>query len=118
MRVRPNTEARAEAEGLLVTFGAAAGVALDRDIVIDWPVAGLEPGTTLDMARPASGHPHHGTAHGLLTASLAAIRRDGRGTTMTDNAKQTIATVIPTLRYRDAPAAIEWLCRAFGSAMG
>jgi uncharacterized glyoxalase superfamily protein PhnB len=23
-------------------------------------------------------------------------------------------TVIPALRYRDAPAAIEWLCRAFG----
>ena len=22
--------------------------------------------------------------------------------------------VIPCLRYRDAPAAIEWLCRAFG----
>jgi len=24
------------------------------------------------------------------------------------------ATVIPTLRYRDAAAAVEWLCRAFG----
>ena len=23
-------------------------------------------------------------------------------------------TVVPCLRYRDAPAAIEWLCRAFG----
>ena len=23
-------------------------------------------------------------------------------------------SVIPTMRYRDAPAAIEWLCRAFG----
>lgn len=23
-------------------------------------------------------------------------------------------TVIPTLKYRDAPAAIDWLCRAFG----
>jgi uncharacterized glyoxalase superfamily protein PhnB len=29
-------------------------------------------------------------------------------------AKKTIATVIPVLRYRDAPAAIEWLCRTFG----
>jgi hypothetical protein len=29
-------------------------------------------------------------------------------------AKNTRATVIPCLRYRDAPAAIEWLCRAFG----
>jgi uncharacterized glyoxalase superfamily protein PhnB len=29
-------------------------------------------------------------------------------------AKDTKATVIPVLRYRDAPAAIEWLCRTFG----
>jgi uncharacterized glyoxalase superfamily protein PhnB len=28
--------------------------------------------------------------------------------------KSTRATVIPCLRYRDAPAAIAWLCRAFG----
>lgn len=24
------------------------------------------------------------------------------------------ATIIPTMKYRDAPAAIDWLCRAFG----
>ncbi|MCE8032266.1 MAG: VOC family protein [Halomonas sp.] len=30
------------------------------------------------------------------------------------DAKNTRATVIPCLRYRDAPAAIEWLCQAFG----
>src|SRR5262245_1747233 len=29
-------------------------------------------------------------------------------------AKNTTSTIIPCLRYRDAPAAIEWLCRAFG----
>jgi uncharacterized glyoxalase superfamily protein PhnB len=29
-------------------------------------------------------------------------------------AKNTRATVIPCLRYHDAPAAIEWLCKAFG----
>ena len=29
-------------------------------------------------------------------------------------AKQTVATVIPALQYQDAPAAIEFLCRAFG----
>ena len=29
-------------------------------------------------------------------------------------AKATRATVIPCLRYRDAPAAITWLCSAFG----
>ncbi len=31
---------------------------------------------------------------------------------MADNAKHT--TVIPTLRYKDAAVAIEWLCEAFG----
>ncbi|HYV37638.1 MAG TPA: VOC family protein [Gemmataceae bacterium] len=29
-------------------------------------------------------------------------------------AKNCKATVIPCLRYRNAPAAIDWLCRAFG----
>lgn len=29
-------------------------------------------------------------------------------------AQKNAATVIPTLRYRDAAAVIEWLCRAFG----
>ena len=29
-------------------------------------------------------------------------------------AKDTVATVISCLRYRDAPAAIDWLQRAFG----
>ena len=33
---------------------------------------------------------------------------------MSTFAKSTTATVIPCLRYRDAPAAIEWLCRVFG----
>jgi uncharacterized glyoxalase superfamily protein PhnB len=28
--------------------------------------------------------------------------------------KSTTATVIPCLRYRDAPAAIDWLCNTFG----
>ena len=33
---------------------------------------------------------------------------------MPNLAKNTKATLIPCLRYRDAPAAIEWLCQAFG----
>lgn len=33
---------------------------------------------------------------------------------MSSKAKKTTANIIPALRYRDAPAAIEWLCRAFG----
>ncbi len=30
------------------------------------------------------------------------------------NAAVTTCTIIPCLRYRDAPAAIDWLCAAFG----
>ena len=33
---------------------------------------------------------------------------------MSSLAKNAKATVIPCLRYRNAPAAIEWLCQAFG----
>ena len=32
--------------------------------------------------------------------------------TITDNHSK--STIIPGLRYRDAPAAIEWLCRVLG----
>ena len=35
-------------------------------------------------------------------------------TTMSRFAKSTKASIIPCLRYRDAPAAIEWLCATFG----
>ncbi len=30
------------------------------------------------------------------------------------HATSTTATISPGLRYTDAPAAVEWLCRAFG----
>jgi len=33
---------------------------------------------------------------------------------MPSNPKNTVSTVIPAMRYRDANAAIEWLCKAFG----
>ena len=33
---------------------------------------------------------------------------------MSKFAKNCTSTVIPSLRYRNAPAAIDWLCRAFG----
>ena len=33
---------------------------------------------------------------------------------MSNWAKDTRTTIVPGLRYRDAPAAIEWLCRVFG----
>ena len=33
---------------------------------------------------------------------------------MPENTAATGATMIPTMRYHDTPAAIEWLCEAFG----
>jgi uncharacterized glyoxalase superfamily protein PhnB len=33
---------------------------------------------------------------------------------MSSHAKQTTATVIRSLRYRNAPAMIDWLCKASG----
>lgn len=33
---------------------------------------------------------------------------------MSEPVNETTVTVIPVLRYRDAPAAIEWLCSTFG----
>ena len=33
---------------------------------------------------------------------------------MENSSQATPATIIPTLRYRDAAAAIDWLCKAFG----
>jgi uncharacterized glyoxalase superfamily protein PhnB len=38
----------------------------------------------------------------------------GGGGAMAALAKNTRATIIPCLSYRDAPAAIEWLCNTFG----
>ena len=33
---------------------------------------------------------------------------------MNNVAKNCVSTIIPAMRYRNAPAAIDWLCRAFG----
>ena len=33
---------------------------------------------------------------------------------MTSTPQKTVATIIPTLRYNDAAAAVKWLCHAFG----
>jgi hypothetical protein len=42
------------------------------------------------------------------------MRTPSEVSNMTDNAKRTTATVIPTMRYNDARGAIDWLCQAFG----
>jgi uncharacterized glyoxalase superfamily protein PhnB len=35
---------------------------------------------------------------------------------MARSVKSGAATIVPAMRYRDAPAAIDWLCKAFGFA--
>jgi Ca-activated chloride channel homolog len=40
--------------GFDVMFGSGNQVALDRDVVVRWPVAGLTPSTTIDVARGKS----------------------------------------------------------------
>jgi uncharacterized glyoxalase superfamily protein PhnB len=47
-----------------------------------------------------------------VTSSVSRVAKEP--IEMTSFAKKTKATVIPCLRYRDAPAAIEWLCATFG----
>ena len=56
-----------QAEGFAVALAAASGVPLDRDVVVRWAAAGLEPGVRLEVARPPADHPMAGSAFGLLT---------------------------------------------------
>ncbi len=59
--------------------------------------AGLRGGT----ARPDGG-------------SHAWRKKRARGVSMSAVENKAVATVIPALQYKDAPAAIDFLCRAFG----
>ena len=57
----------ATAGAVRVMLAADNGVALDRDVVVRWPVARAESGVTLHRARPGSDAPHGEHAYGLLT---------------------------------------------------
>jgi Ca-activated chloride channel family protein len=50
-----------------VTFAEDQGARLDRDVVVRWPVAALEVGATISIARPAAGKPASDGAYGLIT---------------------------------------------------
>jgi uncharacterized glyoxalase superfamily protein PhnB len=47
----------------------------------------------------------------LVFTEFSELKQKGDG--ISSFAKSTRTTVIPCLRYRNAPAAIEWLCKAF-----
>lgn len=68
--------------GFDVKLGSGNEAPLDRDVVVRWPVATLEPGASIDVARPASAA-GEGRAYGLFTlvppspgAGAAATTRD------------------------------------------
>jgi uncharacterized glyoxalase superfamily protein PhnB len=70
-----------------------------------------------NTARYEGGVQFPGALHGSVET---VVRRQHwtdaphRREPLTDNTKTTAATVIPTMRYNDAAAAIAWLCEAFG----
>ena len=59
--------ARADGAALRVTLTVEGGVALDRDVVVRWPVARPAVGLDLITARPAEGTPLAARGYGLLT---------------------------------------------------
>jgi Ca-activated chloride channel family protein len=60
-------DAAREGDAWRVTLAAGSDSALDRDLVVRWPVAAPEPGLTLDVGRAEAAAPHADHAHGALT---------------------------------------------------
>jgi Ca-activated chloride channel homolog len=54
-------------DGLEVGLADPEGAALDRDLVVRWPVATPAVGLALDTGHPPAGRPHGDVAYGLLT---------------------------------------------------
>ncbi len=117
----------AGARGVEVGLRAERGAALDRDVVVRWPVAALEPGVTLQTARPLDG-PRSESAYGLLCvvpptpdARPRCVARDlivlidtsgsQMGEPMAQSRRVTTA-LIDTLDERDQLQMIEFSSRA------
>jgi Ca-activated chloride channel family protein len=54
-------------DGLEVALAEDGGAALDRDLVVRWPVATPAVGLALDTGRAPAGRPHGDVGYGLLT---------------------------------------------------
>ncbi|MFT3841835.1 MAG: VIT domain-containing protein [Myxococcaceae bacterium] len=106
-----------------VTFGDESGAALDRDVVVRWPAAGLKVGAELDVMRPKSGE-HAGSAYGLVTlvpptaaVKMEAVPRDlivlldtsgSMGGEPLDQARKIVSAMISTLDEKDQIELIEF----------
>ncbi len=58
-----------------VRFDGDRGVRLDRDVVVEWPVAKLETGVSLSTARPSDAG-HGDAAYGLITLVPPTVETD------------------------------------------
>ena len=111
--------------GRRIGLRARKGAALDRDIVVRWPVAAPDVGLSLEAARgEGDGRGEGGDAHGLLTivppapaAGAAAVPRDltvlldtsgSMGGAPLDAAKAVVALLIGALGERDRLELIEF----------
>ncbi|MFO0728181.1 MAG: VIT domain-containing protein [Myxococcota bacterium] len=111
----------AMAERTMVTLKEASR--LDRDVVVQWPVARPEVGVSLHAARPARAE-HEGRAYGLLTlvpplksAAMPKVARDliflidtsgSMGGEPLDQAKRVVQAMIETLDDEDQLELIEF----------
>jgi Ca-activated chloride channel homolog len=114
--------------------GAACAVslddaaALDRDVVVRWPVARPHVGLTLDVGRPSAGGLHEGAAYGVLTIvppspegrieSLARdliVLLDTSGSMVgepLDQARRVVSALVGTLDDRDQLELVEFSSQA------
>ena len=110
-------------DGLVRRVRLAAGAALDRDLVVRWPVAAPEVGMTVAAARPL-GDAHEGRSYGLLTVvppdspeRAASVPRDlvflidtsgSMGGRPLDQAKRVLSAMIDSLVDVDRIEMIEY----------
>lgn len=103
-----------------VSFAEDGGVALDRDIVVRWPVAGPAPGVSIDVARPSGDD----TGYGLLTVvppapgrAFTPVARDlivlldtsgSMSGEPLDQARRVVGAVIATLAEGDQLEMVEF----------
>jgi Ca-activated chloride channel family protein len=116
-------------DGMEVGFGEEAGVSLDRDVVVRWPVAMATVGTSVDLCRPPAEHVRAHQAFGLLTItppaaegrSNAKLGRDlillidtsgSMGGEPLEQAARVLCAVIDTLDEGDRIEMIEFSSRA------
>lgn len=100
----------------VIRFAEEGGARLNRDIVMQWPVADLEPGASLDVCRPVNAV-HAGDGYALLTlvppapgVNYEPVSRDlivlidtsgSMGGEPLNQAKRVVSALIRTLKKRD-----------------